>query len=49
MSSLGLIICTICYAVAFVDLCLKGNYPLGFMFMFYGASCICLLFAIGDK
>jgi len=43
MSTIGLFICTCCYAVTFVDLMIKGNYPLAWMFFFYGASCICLM------
>jgi hypothetical protein len=50
MSSLCLLIITICYAITFVDLLIKGNYPLGFMFGFYGASCVCLYFVMmGEK
>lgn len=50
MSSLALLIITVCYAITFVDLLIKGNYPLGFMFGFYGASCICLYFIMmGEK
>ena len=44
MSLYALIIVTVCYMITFIDLITKGNYPLGFMFLFYGLSCVCLLF-----
>jgi hypothetical protein len=48
MSTIGLIICTICYVVTFVDLLMKGDFWLGWMFFFYGASCVCLIFKVSE-
>jgi len=41
-----LMLITACYAFTAIDLFMKQDFPLAFMFLFYGASCICLIFKV---
>ena len=41
-----LMIIIICYAFTSYDLFTKQDYALAFMFLFYGLSCVCLMYKL---